>query len=41
VVLTIRRGTGVPDSAFDADEAAVRADLDRLKRVLEGTRAGT
>jgi hypothetical protein len=40
VVLTIRRGPGVPDSAFDADEAAVRADLDRLKRVLEGRPGG-
>jgi hypothetical protein len=40
VVLTIRRGPGMSDDAFDADEAAVRADLDRLKRVLEGRPGG-
>jgi uncharacterized membrane protein len=35
VVLTIRRAPGMSDAAFDADEAAVRADLERLRRVLE------
>lgn len=35
VVLTIRRGAGMDDDEFDRDEAAVRADLARLKQLLE------
>jgi hypothetical protein len=39
VVLTIRRGSGMSESDFDADEAAVRVDLARLKVVLEADAA--
>lgn len=35
VVFTLRRQPGMTDDQFDQDAAAVRADLDSLKRVLE------
>jgi len=35
VVFTLRREEDVDDDAFAADAAAVRADLERLKQVLE------
>lgn len=35
VVLTVRRAAGMTGGDFDADEAAVRTDLARLKRLLE------
>ena len=35
VVFTLRRQPGVDDAAFEADAAAVTADLATLKRVLE------
>lgn len=35
VVFTLRHEEGVDDAAFEADTAAVRADLEHLKRVLE------
>lgn len=35
VVFTLRRQPGMSDRQFDDDTDAVRADLDRLKRVLE------
>jgi hypothetical protein len=38
VVFTIRRAEGMSDEEIDADEAAVRADLESLKRLLEGDR---
>jgi len=41
VVLTIRRGPAMSDDDFDADEAAVRADLQRLRAVLEAAPAPT
>lgn len=36
VVFTLRRAPGTSDEAYDADAAAVRADLATLKRLLEG-----
>ncbi|MGW6130848.1 SRPBCC family protein [Cellulomonas sp. NPDC055163] len=36
VVFTVRRSPGMSDGDLDRDVAAVRADLDLLKRVLEG-----
>jgi hypothetical protein len=36
VVFTVRRQPGMSDQKFDADVAAVAADLERLKRLLEG-----
>lgn len=36
VVFTLRRQPGMDDAAFEADAAAVTADLATLKRVLEG-----
>lgn len=36
VVLTVRRSPGMSDADLDRDVAAVRADLDLLRRVLEG-----
>ncbi|WP_258725022.1 SRPBCC family protein [Cellulomonas sp. NS3] len=36
VVLTVRRSPGMSDADLERDVAAVRADLDLLKRVLEG-----
>lgn len=36
IVFTVRRDQGVTDPAFEADVAAVAADLDRLRRVIEG-----
>jgi hypothetical protein len=35
VVFTLRREADVDDAAFEADAAAVRADLASLKRILE------
>ncbi|MGN6742598.1 MAG: SRPBCC family protein [Amnibacterium sp.] len=35
VVFTLRREAGVDGAAFEADARAVRADLDRLRRILE------
>ena len=35
VVFTLRRQPGVDDAAFEADAAAIAADLATLKRVLE------
>jgi uncharacterized protein YndB with AHSA1/START domain len=35
VVFTVRRRPGMTDAEFEADGAAVAADLARLKRVLE------
>ncbi|MCU1406398.1 MAG: hypothetical protein JWQ43_2701 [Glaciihabitans sp.] len=35
VVFTLRRGAGVSDEDFAADEAAIVADLAKLKRLLE------
>jgi uncharacterized protein YndB with AHSA1/START domain len=35
VVFTLRRRPGMTDEAFAADAAAISADLDTLKRVLE------
>ena len=37
VVFTLRRAPGTTDEAFDADASAVRADLESLKRLLEGS----
>jgi len=31
----VRRRAGMADAEFDADAAAVAADLDRLRRLLE------
>lgn len=36
VVFTLRRGPGVTDSEFEADAAAVAADLATLRGLLEG-----
>ncbi len=36
VVFTLRRAPGMSDADFDADAAAVRADLATLERLLEG-----
>ena len=36
VVFTLRRAPGTSQEAYDADAAAVRADLATLKRLLEG-----
>ncbi len=36
VVFTVRRSPGADDEAYAADVAAVRADLETLRRVLEG-----
>jgi uncharacterized protein YndB with AHSA1/START domain len=36
VVFTLRRRPGMTDAEFTADADAVKADLARLKRVLEG-----
>ena len=36
VVFTLRREPGMSDADLDRDAALVTADLDRLKRVLEG-----
>jgi uncharacterized protein YndB with AHSA1/START domain len=36
VVFTIRRGPGVSDADFARDMALVQADLERLKRLVEG-----
>ncbi|MDX1891038.1 SRPBCC family protein [Mycolicibacterium sp. 050158] len=36
VVFTLRRQPGVTDEAFQADVAAVSADLDALRRLIEG-----
>ncbi len=38
VVFGVRRRAGMTDSEFDADVAAVRADLDALKALLERDR---
>jgi len=38
VVFTVRRLEGTSDEELDADVAAVRADLESLKRLLEGDR---
>ena len=35
VLFTVRRREGVTDAQFDADAAAVAADLDTLRRLLE------
>jgi hypothetical protein len=35
VLFTVRRRAGMADAEFDADAAAVAADLDRLRRLLE------
>jgi hypothetical protein len=35
VVFTVRRRAGMTDADFDADAAAVAADLDTLRRLLE------
>jgi hypothetical protein len=35
VVFTVRRAEGMSDEQLDADVAAVRADLERLTRLLE------
>ncbi|HEX3647884.1 MAG TPA: SRPBCC family protein [Pseudonocardiaceae bacterium] len=35
VVFTVRRQAGMTDAEFDRDAAAVRADLDRLKEMME------
>jgi hypothetical protein len=35
VVFTVRRRPGVTDAEFEADAAAVAADLETLKRLLE------
>jgi hypothetical protein len=37
VVFTLRRQPGMSDEDFDRDVSAVRADLQTLKRLLEGT----
>jgi len=37
VVFTLRRPPGTSDEAFDADAAAVRADLESLRRLMEGS----
>jgi hypothetical protein len=36
VVFTVRRRAGMTDAEFDADAAAVAADLDTLRQLLEG-----
>lgn len=36
VVFTLRRAPGTSDEAYDADAAAVRADLATLQQLLEG-----
>jgi len=36
VVFTVRRASGVTDEEFDADAAAVAADLATLRRLAEG-----
>jgi hypothetical protein len=36
VVFTLRRGPGVTDAEFEADAAAVAADLQTLRGLLEG-----
>jgi hypothetical protein len=35
VVFTVRRRAGMTDEELDADVAAVRADLETLRRLLE------
>ncbi len=40
VVFTLRRAPGVDDAAFDADAAAVTADLAMLRNLLEQDGAG-
>jgi hypothetical protein len=35
VLFTVRRRAGMTDAEFDADGAAVAADLDALRRLLE------
>jgi hypothetical protein len=35
VLFTVRRRAGMTDADFDADAAAVAADLDTLRRLLE------
>jgi uncharacterized protein YndB with AHSA1/START domain len=35
VVFTVRRRAGMTDAEYDADVAAVQADLEALKRILE------
>ena len=35
VLFTVRRRAGMAEAEFDADAAAVAADLDRLRRLLE------
>lgn len=37
VVFTLRRAPGMTDGELDRDEALVRADLDRLRTVLEAS----
>ena len=37
VVFTLRRAAGTDDAGFDADEAAVRTDLEILRTRLEGS----
>lgn len=39
-VFHLRRADGVATEAFEADAAAVRADLEALKRVLESSASG-
>ena len=36
VVFTLRRGPGVTNEEFEADAAAVAADLETLRRLIEG-----
>ena len=36
MLFTVRRRAGMTDAEFDADAAAVAADLDTLRRLLEG-----
>lgn len=36
VVFTLRRRPGVTDEEFSADQAAVTADLETLRRIVEG-----
>lgn len=36
VVFTLRRASGVSDQAFEADAAAVAADLESLRHLVEG-----
>lgn len=40
VVFTLRRAPGMTDAELDRDEALVRADLDRLRAVMESNASG-